>query len=128
MSATAVAEPNAALRHPTPILYDLSCRPLLTDDLRAALESLISLLTRAAARQRVPVLRLDVCGFSDPEEDNAQVVVRQWVRLPPREALSYWDSLSPDYEAWLRSCVGLMPDAAERLTFEIRWTENAPTL
>lgn len=128
MSATTItAEPITTLRPQMPVVYDSSCRSLLTDDVRPAVESLVSLLTHAAARQHIPVLRLDVRGFTDPEEENAQIVVRQWVRLTPPEALHYWDSLGPSYEAWLRSCSDLMPDATEQVAFEVRWTEDDST-
>ena len=101
MSVTAV-KPAPAGRHQTPIIYDPSCRPLLTNPIRAALDGLISLLTREAEQNIIPVLKIDVRGFFDPEEDSHQVV-RQWVSLPAREAFLYWDSLGPAYEAWMRS-------------------------
>lgn len=69
MSITAV-KPTPTGPHQTPIIYDPSCRPLLTNPVRAALDGLISLLTREAEQKIVPVLKLDVRGFSDPEEDN----------------------------------------------------------
>lgn len=130
MSVTAIkAVPNPIANGRIPILYAPSCQSLLTGDIRAALDELTSLLIRSAAQQNVPVLKIDVRGFSDPDEDNAQVVVRQWVKLPPREALHYWDSLGPDYETWLRS----YPEArqstvTDQIAFEIRWTEDEPTL
>ena len=109
--------------HQTPIVYDPSCRPLLTNPVQAALNGLIALLTQEAEQKIVPVLKMDVRGFSDPEEDSHQVVVRQWVDLPARAAFLYWDSLGPAYEAWMRSAPEeLMPIYAEQIAFEVRHT------
>jgi len=130
MSITAVKPaPAPSGRHQTPVVYDLSCRPLLTGPVRAALDGLVSLLTRGAEQSSVPVIRIDVRGFSDPEEGAQQVVVRQWVDLPAREAFPYWDSLGPAYEAWLHSAPeGLAAVYTEQIAFEIRWSEDAAEL
>jgi len=127
MSVTAVKPVHALTgSHQTPVIYDPSCRPLLTNPVRTALDGLISLLTQEAEQKTVPVLKMDVRGFSDPEEDGRQIVVRQWVRLPAREAFLYWDSLGPAYEAWLHSAPeGLKPVYTEQIAFEIRWSEDA---
>jgi len=128
MSVTAV-KPTSMAQHRTPVLYDPSSRPLLTGPVRTALDGLISLLTQEAERKIVPVLKLDVRGFSDPEEDNHQIVVRQWVSLPAREAFLYWDSLGTAYEAWMRSAPEeLMPVYTEQIAFEIRWSDDATEL
>lgn len=107
------------------IHYSPSCQSLLTADVRAALDALILLLIRGAEQQKVPILKIDVRGFSDPEEDNPQVVVRQWVNLPPGEALDYWESLGQEYKSWLHSFPeDLKQIAAEKIAFEIRWVDD----
>lgn len=130
MSITAVKPDLAPLgHHQTPIVYDPSCRPLLTGPVRAALDELVSLLTHGAERSGVPILRIDVRGFFDPEEGAQQVVVRQWVDLPAREAFPYWDGLGPAYEAWMHSAPeGLADVYTEQIAFEIRWSEDATEL
>lgn len=130
MPATAVKPiPAFTDHHQTSIVYLPSCRPLLTSDVRVALDGLISLLAREAEQKAVPVLKMDVRGFSDPEEDSHQVVVRQWVKLPARQAFLYWDSLGPAYEAWMHSASKeLMPIYTEQIAFEIRWSEDETEL
>ena len=130
MSITAVKPaPVPSGRSQTPVVYDPFCRSLLTSPVRAALDGLISLLAREAERNNVPVLKVDVRGFSDPEEGGNQVVVRQWVDLPAREAFRYWDSLGPAYEAWMHSAPeGLAAFYTEQIAFEIRWSEDATEL
>ncbi len=130
MSITAVKpDPSAISHHPIPIVYDPSCRPFLTAPVQAALGELIALLMRGAEQENVPVLKVDVRGFSDPEEDSHQVVVRQWVKLPAREAFGYWESLGPAYEAWMHSAPEeLMPVYTDQVAFEVRWSEDETEL
>ncbi len=130
MSVTAIkAVPNPIANSRLPILYAPSCQPLLTGDICAALDELISLLIRSATQQNVPVLKIDVRGFSDPKEDNSQIVVRQWVKLPPSEAFHYCDSLGPEYETWLRSFPEVRQSTiTDQIAFEIRWTDDESTL
>lgn len=90
---------------------------------------MISLLARGAEQSSVPVIRIDVRGFFDPEEGAQQVVVRQWVDLPAREAFHYWDGLGPAYEAWMQSAPeDLASVYTEEIAFEIRWSEDATEL
>lgn len=130
MPITAVKPtPASTDHHRIPTDYDPSCRPLLTGDVRAALDGLISLLGREAEQKIVPVIKMDVRGFSDPEEGGHQVVVRQWVKLSAREAFLYWDSLGPAYEAWMHSAPEeLRPVYTEQIAFEIRWSEDETEL
>jgi hypothetical protein len=86
------------------------------------LDRIIPLLKGEARRSFIPVSKVEVRGFVDPEEDTEEVVVVQWVKVSPQAALAYWDKLGSMIEFW----IGFLPDelariAIERLSFEVRW-------
>lgn len=126
MSVTTI-KPNSirVSHHQIPIIYDPSCRPLLTSQVLAALDELIPLLMREAEQKNVPVLKVDVRSFYDPEEDSHQIVVRQWVKLPADQAFRYWDGLGPAYETWMHSAPEISVSLyADQIAFEVRWSED----
>lgn len=104
------------------VIIKPSARPMLTDRVRATLNRLVVLLERQARQNFIPIDKIEVDGFVDPEEDTEEVVVTQWVRISAEAALDYWDRLGATLEAW----IDLLPEelariAAERIAVEVRW-------
>ncbi|MDO8673785.1 MAG: hypothetical protein Q7O66_20435 [Dehalococcoidia bacterium] len=69
----------------------------------------------------MPVSKIEVSGFVDPEEGTEEVVVTQWVRVSRQTALEYWDRLGPSVEVW----VDFLPErlarvVTERIAIEVR--------
>ena len=110
-------------------IIDSSARPMLTDRVRMTLDRILPLLKGEARRSFIPVSKVEVSGFVDPEEDAEEVVVTQWVKVSPEAALAYWDKLGSMVEFW----IDFLPDelariATERLSIEVRWDINDETL
>ncbi len=82
------------------IEIDKAVQPLLTDREREALGVLLPFLEREARRNFVPLVKLTVRRWVDPEEGGSEVVVRQRVDLHVQEALEYWDLLWTSFEDW----------------------------
>ena len=102
-----------------------SARPMLTDRVRMTLDRMLPLLRGEARRSFIPVSKVEVRGFVDPEEDTEEVVVTQWVKVSSQTALAYWDRLGSMIEFW----IDFLPDelariATERLSIEVRWDIN----
>ena len=74
---------------------------MLTDRMQETLNRLLALLTQEARRNFIPVSKIEIRGFVDPEEDTKEVVVTQWVKVPPSTALDYWDRLGAAVELWI---------------------------
>lgn len=103
-----------------------SARPFLTDRVIAVLNPLLDFLEQEARRDYVSTDKLEVAGFADPEEDNAEVVITQWVKVRPEDALDYWERLGARIEVWISSLPGALQDvAAERVAVELRWDADA---
>lgn len=68
--------------------------------------------------------RVEISGYVDPEEGAGdEVVVTQWVDLPPDEALEYWDKLEASVEALIDQLPSeLASIAVDRVAIEVRWT------
>ena len=107
-----------------------SARTALTNRMALLLETVLNILEHAAHRHAIPVDRVEVSGFVDPEDEDEleELVVTQWVRVPDRIALDYWDQLGSEIASW--TCT-LPPElerpAVERLAVEVRWDIDGPT-
>lgn len=120
-------ETLATRTHPK-ITIAPSARPVLTDGVRAAVDGLLKVLESEAARHLIPVTKIEVARFVDPEEDIDEIVVTQWVDAAPQTALDYWDELGTALEAW----IDLLPKelttiAAERLAIDVLWNNDDTT-
>ena len=105
-----------------PLLIHPSAQVLLTADVQATLDRLVELLENEARTQGIPISKVEVHGFVDPEEDTDSVIVTQWVAVPSQTALVYWDHLGAALEAWTKQ---LPTDSAaivaEQIAVEVRW-------
>lgn len=104
------------------IVEHSSLDAVLTDRVRWVVDRVLEILHREAARSFVPVSRIELSGFIDPEEDCEQAVIVQWVRLPASMALDYWDRAANAVANW----ASFLPDEVrripfERLAIEVRW-------
>lgn len=116
-----MTDPYITIIEPETII-DPCARPMLTDRMLQILDRLLVLLKREARRSFIPVSKIEINGFVDPEEDTEEVVVTQWVKVRAEVALDYWDRLGATFEVW----IDFLPDiltgiAAERLAIEVRW-------
>lgn len=98
-----------------------SASGLLTDRMRETLRRLVDVLRWDARRSFISVIRFEVSGFIDPDEDTEEVVVTEWVELSPLGALDYWDRLGGIIETWVDFLpADLAEIAVERLAIEVR--------
>ena len=75
-----------------------SARSLLTDRVQTTLNRLLPMMERVIRLERVPVQKLELFGFRDPEEDWQELVVSLSVNLPESQALLLWDKLGHTIE------------------------------
>ena len=102
----------------------LSALPHLTDRIKQLLDKLYDLLAEEARRNFVLVTKTEVSGFSDPEEDSTEIVVTQWVRLPPSSAMEYWDKIGAAVHYWTETLPqGWGRIAIDRIAVEVQWDE-----
>ena len=103
-------------RHP-------SALPYVTDRVREVLDAILPLLELEARRNYVPVRKIEIRGYKDPEEGVSEVVVRQWVDLPGKAAMDYWERLGAAIEAWIDTLPPrLKSTALERVRVSVEWT------
>jgi hypothetical protein len=89
---------------------------------KEALQRLLRFLARQARLYSVPVTKVDVYIFGDPEERSQRVVVTQWVDLTSDQALTYWNALAYLVYEWASLLPPpLMLIARERIDLEVRW-------
>jgi hypothetical protein len=78
-----------------------SAYPLLTKTAYSALRGYLEVLERYAREHGVPVSRVEIGSFADPEEGTQQLVVAQWVGLPSQNAMEYWQRVGEAIESWV---------------------------
>ncbi|MBI4788508.1 MAG: hypothetical protein HY782_15865 [Chloroflexi bacterium] len=106
-----------------------SARPLLTDRMQGVVDRLLPVLDRAASQHHVPVEKIVVSGFADPEDDSTEIVVTQWTPLPAPAALAYWDQLGLMVEEWTRSLPGpLAALVTDKLAIAVEWDPHGANL
>jgi hypothetical protein len=106
--------------------YHPSAELRLTDRNKKVLEDLLPFLRRQALWRSVPVSKVEIHGFVNPEDRSEELVVTQWVALSAQEALQYWDRLADALRAWSNR----LPRHPLRLAFdqigiEVRWEKHA---
>ncbi len=117
-----LTKPSGRGPFPTPsaFVWDASADPLLTAPVRALLDEFLSLLSQS------PMTRIEIHGFQDPEEESAQIIVRQWVSLSRGEASAYLNRVGQRVEAWMDT---LSSDDKtlflERIAFQLRRNDHA---
>ena len=93
---------SALMERPMPasrgISYAPSSLPLLTEPNVTLLDSFLNTL---AGVPQAHVTRTEVHGWHDPEEDTAQVIVRQWVSLSAPEMADRLEVIGWAVEAWM---------------------------
>ena len=104
-----------------------SARSLITSKVETALYSLLPFIEREAQRNYIPVSKVEVSGFVDPDEGDQEVVVIQWVDISQRVALDYWDKLGSAIDTWVEYLSEDLKNIVnERLAIEVRWTIDEP--
>jgi len=103
--------------HPT---YLPSARSLLTDRVQATWNRLFRMMKRVIRLERVPVQKLELFGFRDPEEDWQELVVSLSVNLPESEALLLWDKLGHAIEGMMEYLPSYMVNILyDRISIEV---------
>ena len=105
------------------VSYDVSSIPLVTGRIATLLNGFLETLNHAP---QAHVTRTEIHGWHDPEEDTAQVIVRQWVSLSSPEAAERLDAIGRAVEAWMET----LPSEdktmfVERITFQLRRDSQA---
>ena len=104
------------------VVINPSARPMLTDRAKATLDRLLVLLEQEARRRFMPVIKVEVARFIDPEEDTQELVVSQCIRVSSQPALDYWDKLGAAVEVWIDSLPEeLRRVAVEQVSVDVRW-------
>lgn len=97
-----------------------SARSLLTDRVQATLNRLFPMMERVIRLERVPVQKLELFGFRDPEEDWRELVVSLSVNLPESEALLLWDKLGHAIEGMMEYLPSYMVNILyDRISIEV---------
>ena len=115
-------------RAPRPT-YHASVRSMLTDRVKETLGRLLPVMAKAAHRDYIPVERVEVMGFVDPEEDSEEIVVIQLVNTSPEKAMAYCDNLGATIESWTDNLPDRLAEIAqERISIEVQWTIDDDSL
>lgn len=127
VAASTLREPS--LRVPpreAEVVEDPTALPFLTDRVRETVSAMLPILEREAQKNGVPVRKVEIRGYKDPEEGVSEVVVRQWVDLPGGAAMEYWDRLGLVLDAWIDTLPPrLKSTALERVRVSVEWTVHA---
>ena len=100
--------------------YLPSARSLLTDRVQATWNRLFPMMERVIRLERVPVQKLELFGFRDPEEDWQELVVSLSVNLPESEALLLWDKLGHAIEGMMEYLPSYMVNILyDRISIEV---------
>jgi hypothetical protein len=108
-----------------PIEVSQPAMSLITNKVREALDLALGAIERAARRQAVKIDKIDILRFKDAEDAGKELVIRQWVRLPPDEAMDYWDNASGSLEEQAAQVGGRLREILERtISLEVRWVDG----
>jgi hypothetical protein len=121
----ATAGYELALESPRPAgspkkIIDQSASDLLTDRVSAALDRLVAIAEQTASKRFIPISRIEIRGYVDPEESTEEIVVRIWTKVGLKDAYKFWDYLGIAVEDAIRCFPGgLQRVAVERISFEV---------
>ena len=115
-------QPYIQTTYPAPRYDHSSLGTILTDRLQEVVDQLLPVLRAEAASEFVPVTRVEVEGFVDPEEDFEELTITQWVELGPQQAMDYWDRVGTA----IQERVDLLPEpldqiACGRIAIRVAW-------
>jgi hypothetical protein len=112
-----------------PVTYHPSADLRLTDRTNDVLDDLLPFLKRQALWRFVPVSKVEIHGFVNPEDRSEELVVTQWVALSPQEALVYWDRLAHALRAWSNRLPRHPARVAlDQIGIEIRWEKHVSSV
>jgi hypothetical protein len=92
-------------------VYQPSAGPLLTDVIRPLVAAALEVMAQQSAMHGILDGTVKVSGFVSAEEDDdsEEIVLTQYVDLPPDAAADYWDDLAAAMYAW----AGTLPTALQ---------------
>jgi len=119
------SEPFSQPAYPEPEYDHTSVDHLLTDRMRQVLQGVLGILKRQAKLNYTLTTAVSVWGLANPEDRSNSVVVTQWVQLPSKHALKYWDRLAVAIHAWSETLPrALAIIVHERVVVEVRWKRH----
>lgn len=97
-----------------------SAYPLLTARMEPLLRGYLGVIERYMRQHSIPMSKIEISGFEDPEEEDHQIVVALWIALPANEAMEQWHRAGRAIEDWVNELTDLEADAiAERIAMEV---------
>jgi hypothetical protein len=112
------------IHQPTIVIRE-SAQALLTDRIKAALDLLFVRLEQEARSQAVSLRAIEAYGFTDPEDNSQELVVRETVGLEADQAPDYWDRLSLAIEAWSSTLPSdIMDIINSQIAIEVIWEQG----
>lgn len=101
--AAAVYRVSPTVPMPKVEIHKTAQQRIKLSEMQALLPPLYETLTRAATEYGIPVKRIVVTNFPDPEEGEIELAVRQCVDASFEQILKYWDELEPYILEWRAS-------------------------
>lgn len=98
-----------------------SANAMISDRMLIVLDGLFPQLDRAAHLYGIPVRKVVVSGYIDPEEDRDELVVTQIVNLPTQSALEYWDKMALLVSDWEDRLPDGLKVVATKVAVNLEW-------
>ena len=99
-------------------------KAIITDRVKIVLDKLLYFLERESRRNYIPVNKMEVSCFSDPEDGKKTVIVAQFVRVSPEISMNYWDILCARLDVWANS----LPEEYKEIFMDRISTEVRPEI
>lgn len=107
------------------LVYHLPVDDPILQEVMALVDMLVRLLVSEAKKFGLASSKFVVSRCTDSKEDDAKIVIEQWVQGLPKDITMYQESLGLILEWWFYSLSSVMGDIAwRRLTVEVRWTDG----
>lgn len=113
MEPTKVKLPLGPSIHP-------SAGPILAGEIEPLLRGYLQVVEGFAQRHSIPISKVEISGFQDPEEGSQQLVVAIWMRLPTKDAMERWHAMGRALENWVNGLPELEAETvAEWIAMEV---------
>lgn len=104
------------------VIVDPSSHQFFSGTLRLLAGQVIGKIHEVALHNNIKVSKVELFGFTDPEENMSELVVIQWVEVPARHAIPYWDKLMEYIYSWVEILDPQKRQLFEnQLAIEVRW-------
>lgn len=114
----------APIKCASKIMFLPTAKAIITDRVKIVLDKLLYFLERESRRNYIPVNKVEVSCFSDPEDGKKTVIVAQFVRVSPKISMNYWDILCARLDVWANS----LPEDYKEIFMDRISTEVRPEI